>query len=508
MASEHGTILAIDQGTTNTKVLLVNPDGNVMARATRKLSLSFPQPAWVEQNATEIWQSVREAIDECLLAVDGLRPEAIAISNQRESVMAWERESGRPLSPVIGWQCRRTAYFCSQLRARGLETFLTERTGLGIDPLFSASKMNWMLNQIPDCRHRAELGEVCLGTIDSWVLWNLTGGRVHACDVTNASRTQLFDIHRLDWSEELLTLFDIPNVALPEVRPSRSDFGSSVAIGSLPAGVPILALIGDSHAALFGQAGFQPGSVKATYGTGSSLMTPTPTAILSQRGLSTTIAWALDRAHIIYALEGNISVSGAVVQWLGEFLGMEHPAEGVARLAERVDTSGGLYLVPAFVGLGAPYWNDEARGLISGITHSSTLAHLARAAVEAIAYQVRDVFDVMQSEAGADLTVLLADGGASRNMMLMQFQADILGRPLLQNTSADVSALGAVYLAGLGTGQWHSLDEIAQLPRPQTVFNPRMAAMDREALYAGWQTTVARALLDSTKPDSTVTSFL
>jgi glycerol kinase len=495
MASTRGNILAIDQGTTNTKVFLVNPDGNVIARATRPLKLSFPQPSWVEQDATEIWQSVLEAMDECLAAVDEPRPAAIALTNQRESVVVWERKSGRPLGPAIGWQCRRTAEFCSQLRARGLESFLAERTGLGVDPLFSASKMNWVLDSIPDCRHRAELGDVCLGTMDSWVLWNLTGGRVHTCDVTNASRTQLFDIHELDWGEELLALFKIPRVALPEVRPSSADFGSSVALGRLPAGVPIAALIGDSHAALFGQAGFQPGSVKATYGTGSSLMTPTPTAVLSERGLSTTIAWALDRRRVTYALEGNISVSGAVVQWLGEFLGLEHPAEGVAALAQGVENSGGLYLVPAFVGLGAPYWNDAARGLISGITHGSTPAHLARAAIEAIAYQVRDVFDVMRSEAGTDLKVLLADGGASRNPMLMQFQADIIGRPVLQNVSADVSALGAVYLAGLKTGQWQSLDEIAQLPRPQTRFEPQMAARDREALYAGWQTAVARALL-------------
>ena len=506
MASKIGNILAIDQGTTNTKVLLVNPGGSVIARAARPLRQSFPQPAWVEQDATAIWQSVREAIEECLedalAAVDDPRPAAIAITNQRESVMLWERQSGRPVGPIIGWQCRRTADFCSQLRARGLESFLVERTGLG-DPLFSASKMNWLLDHSADGRRRAESGELCLGTMDSWVLWNVTGGQVHACDVTNASRTQLFDIHRMDWGEDLLALFDVPRVALPEVRPSSSDFGSSVALGRLPAGVPIVALIGDSHAALFGQAGFHPGAVKATYGTGSSLMTPTSAAALSKRGLSTTIAWALDRAHVTYALEGNISVAGAVVQWLGEFLDLENPAEEVARLAERVESAGGLYLVPAFVGLGAPYWNDAARGLISGITRGSTAAHLARAAVEAIAYQVRDVFDVMQIEAGADLNVLLADGGASRNTMLMQFQADIIGRPLLQNASADVSALGAVYLAGLATGQWQSLDEITQLPRPQTVFEPRMAAPDREALYAGWQAAVARALLDSTRPAST-----
>jgi len=365
--------------------------------------------------------------------------------------------------------------------------------------------MNWLLGHIPNCRRRAELGEVCLGTVDSWVLWNLTGGQVHTCDVTNASRTQLFDIHKLDWGEDLLALFDIPRAALPEVRPSSADFGSSVALGPLPAGVPIAALIGDSHAALFGQASFQPGSVKATYGTGSSLMTPTPTPILSKRGLSTTIAWALDREHVTYALEGNISVTGAAVQWLGEFLNLEDPAEEVAKLAARVESAGGLYLVPAFVGLGAPYWNDAARGLISGITRGSTATHLARATIETIAYQVRDVFDAMLIEAGADLKILLADGGASRNTMLMQFQADIIGRPVLQNASADVSALGAVYLAGLASGQWQTLDEIAQLPRPQTMFEPGMAALDREALYAGWQTAVARALLDSTRDAATET---
>jgi glycerol kinase len=365
--------------------------------------------------------------------------------------------------------------------------------------------MNWLLDHIADGRRRAELGEVCLGTMDSWVLWNVTGGQVHACDVSNASRTQLFDIHKLDWGEDLLALFDVPRAALPEVRSSSGDFGSSIALGRLSAGVPILALIGDSHAALFGQAGFHPGSVKATYGTGSSLMTPTSVTVSSKRGLSTTIAWALDRDHVTYALEGNISVTGAAVQWLGELLDMENPTEEVARLAERVENAGGLYLIPAFVGLGAPYWNDAARGLISGITRGSTRTHLARAAVEAIAYQVRDVFDVMQIEAAADLNVLLADGGASRNVMLMQFQADILGRPLLQNASADVSALGAVYLAGLAAGQWQSLDDIQQLPRPQTLVEPRMASPDREALYAGWQAAVARALLDR-KPASTETS--
>jgi glycerol kinase len=292
-------------------------------------------------------------------------------------------------------------------------------------------------------------------------------------------------------------LFGVPLAALPDVRPSRADFGVSMAIGRLPAGIPILSMIGDSHAALFGQAGFAPGTIKATYGTGSSLMTPTPRPVLSEQGLSTTIAWALDMEQVTYALEGNIPVTGAAVQWLGEFLGLANPAEMVSKLAESVDDSGGLYLVPALVGLGAPYWNDAARGLISGLTRGSSAAHLARATIEAIAYQVRDVFDVMQTESGMDLNVLLADGGASRNGMLMQFQADIIGHPVLRNASAEASPLGAAYLAGLGVGIWQTLDEISQLPRSREPFAPRMPAPQRAALYAGWQTAVARATLDT-----------
>jgi glycerol kinase len=494
---EKGNILAIDQGTTNTKVLLVGPDGQIIARASRPLSQTYPQPAWVEQDAAAIWQSVREAIDECLGGVDDPRLAAIAITNQRESVVAWDRQTGQPAGPVIGWQCRRSADFCAGLRERGMSQFLAERTGLAIDPLFSASKMNWLLNNIADGSRRAAQGEICLGTMDSWVLWNLTGGKVHACDLTNASRTQLLDIHRLDWGDELLALFEVPRTALPEIKPSRAEFGSSAALGRLPAGIPILSMIGDSHAALFGQAGFLPGTVKATYGTGSSLMTPTAQPILSKNGLSTTIAWALDMANVTYALEGNISVTGAAVQWLGEFLGLKNPAEEVASLAERVPSSEGLYLVPAFVGLGAPYWNATARGLVSGLTRGSTAAHLARATIEAIAYQVRDVFDVMRAESGTDLKVLMADGGASRNGMLMQFQSDIIGCQLLQNASAEASPLGASYLAGLAAGTWHDLDAIAQLPRPRNIFEPRMSGPQRASLYAGWKAAVARTVLEA-----------
>lgn len=497
MADRPGLILAIDQGTTNTKVLLVDKHGQVFRQAVRPLPQTYPHPAWVEQDPMVIWQSVCEAMDECLSSLSAPHLAAIAISNQRESVTIWERDSGHPVGPVIVWQCRRTADFCAGLRQRGLGPWLAERTGLAVDPLFSASKMRWLLDHVEDGQRRAEQGELCLGTMDSWVLWNLTGGKIHACDLTNASRTQLLDIHDLAWSDELLALFGIPREALPEIMPSGADFGATVAMGRLPAGVPIASLIGDSHAALFGQAGFAAGAVKATYGTGSSLMTPTPIPIRSQHGLSTTIAWALDRSHVTYALEGNISMSGGTVQWLGEFLGLARPAEEVATLAESVADAGGITLVPALVGLGAPYWNDAARGLICGLTRSSSLSHLARAAIEAIAFQVRDVFDVMQSEAGADLTVLLADGGASRNNLLMQFQADLLGRPVLRNTSAETSPLGAAYLAGLGIGIWQSLAEIEQLPRQRQRFEPQMPEHERTERYAGWQSAVTRALLDA-----------
>src|SRR5262245_12494841 len=393
----YKAILAIDQGTTNTKALMVNEAGVAVSRATRPLRQTFPHPGWVQQDAAAIWQSVREAIDECLQATGKHELAALAISNQRESVMLWDRRTGHPIGPVVIWQCRRTAPFCEELRVRGLEKTLRERTGLTIDPLFSASKARWLLDNVAGARAKAERGELCLGTMDSWTLWNLTGGRVHACDVTNASRTQLFDLRQLKWDEELLALFGIPAGLLPEVKSSSAVYGASASIDKLPAGVPIASLIGDSHAALYGQAGFEPGTVKATYGTGSSLMTLSNKPIISEQGLSTTIAWAVGSGsqHISYALEGNISVTGAAAQWLGEFLGLPDNGRDVVRLAERARESAGIYLVPAFVGLGAPHWNESARGLLSGLTRGTTAAQVARATIESIAYQIRDVFDVM-----------------------------------------------------------------------------------------------------------------
>ncbi|MDZ4698349.1 MAG: glycerol kinase GlpK [Rhodothermales bacterium] len=482
-------LLAIDQGTTNTKAMLVDVRGQIRHRASRPVPCLYPQSGWVEQDAMVVWESVKQAIDACLSDAGDPVPVGIAISNQRESVLVWDRTTGRPAGPVVIWQCRRSSAFCDALKRQGRGDEIQDRTGLPIDPLFSASKIRWLLDAIPDGQARAEAGDLCAGTIDSWVLWNLTGG-VHRCDVSNASRTQLLNLKTAGWDNHLLGLFSIPRVILPETLPSSALFGVTTAVGRLTAGVPIAGLIGDSHAALFGQCGFQQGSVKATYGTGSSLMSPLNELAFSRHGIVTTVAWGLP-SGVRYALEGNISVTGSAVQWYADLLGFADPVEAAA-LADEVAESEGVYIVPAFVGLGAPHWNDRARGLVTGLTRGTTAAHLARAVVESIAYQIRDVFDVMAIGAGDP--ILLADGGASRNDALMQFQSDILGCPVLRNNAHDLSALGAAYLAGLHLGVWASTDEIAALPRSLDRFEPRWADSRRAAAYDGWQDAVARAL--------------
>jgi glycerol kinase len=495
-------ILAIDQGTTNTKVLLVDSTGKVVSRASQPVEVEYPKPAWVEQDPLMLWKTTLDAVDELNHNVDlSTRGtlSAVAISNQRESIMLWERETGNPVGPCVIWQCRRTADFCSELRQRGFETRISELTGLTIDPLFSASKARWLLNNTVDGYSRAEQGELCIGTVDSWLLWNLTGGKIHACDVSNASRTQLLNLHTAEWDPELLELFDVPLAALPNVKPSSCIYGETIPQGAIPGGIPVASLIGDSHGALFGHAGFEPGIVKATYGTGSSLMTPTLTPIFSRKGISTTIAYGRER--IYYALEGNILVTGAAVQWLGQLLGLSDPGKAVEELAIQVLDTGGVYLVPAFVGLGAPYWDDRARGLLSGITRGSSASHLARATLESIAYQIRDVLESMESDAGVPLKVLLADGGGTRNNFLMQFQADILGRTVQRNNSADLSALGAAYLAGLATGIWRSETEIASLARHVDEFVPQMDKQRREELYYGWKDAVGRTLFNNLTDD-------
>jgi glycerol kinase len=486
-------ILAIDQGTTNTKAILVDEHGRMVTSASRSPAITYPQPGWVEQDMQELWETVREVVADCMQAVGRRSIAAIAVTNQRETSLVWERRSGQPLGPAIVWQCRRSADFCRQLEEQGLETFLRQRSGLTIDPMFSGGKMRWLLDHVPDGQARAQAGEICLGTVDSWLLWNLTGGENFACDYTNASRTQLFNLHSLDWDDEILTIYNIPRVALPQPTSSGAIYGE-VKVNGLPAGVPVACMIGDSHAALYGHAGFQPGSLKATYGTGTSLMTPTARPVISQYGLSATIAWGYPDGSVTYALEGNIYVTGAVVQWLGQVLGKSDLAE-IETLARQVSSNEGVYFVPAFVGLGAPHWKPDARGLISGLTRGAGAPHLARAALESIAYQVRDVFDVMDAEAGFPIQTLLADGGGSQNDFLMQFQADIIGRAVVRNLSSDVSALGSAYLAGLTAGIWLSEEEIQQLPRPQESFEPGMAPEERQKRFTGWQAAIRRSLL-------------
>ena len=487
----HHLIAAIDQGTTNTKASLIDAGGRVLREASRSVAVRYPQPGWVEQDAWELWQTSREALAEILDGVGTAGRVTLAVTNQRESVLVWDRRTGEPAGPCAIWQCHRSAPFCQELIAQGLEPLIRERTGLTIDPMFSASKARWLLDHIPDGRQRAEQGDLCVGTVDSWLLWNLTGGAVHACDVTNASRTQLLNLKRLEWDDELLDLFGIPRACLPAVLPSSHIYGETVALDGVRGGMTIGSLIGDSHAALYGHAGFHPGSVKATYGTGSSLMTPTPSPIPSAHGLSATVAWG-HTGRATYASEGNIYATGAAVDWLMQLLGTSE-AEAIERQAREVADTGGVYFVPALVGLGAPHWSDSARGLICGLTRGATAGHLARATLEAIAYQIRDVFDAMQQDVGA-LSVLHADGGPTRNEFLMQFQADVLGVPVLRSLAGDVSALGAAYLAGLATCVWACEDEIAELPRATVRYEPRMAESIRETLYEGWRQAIARTL--------------
>ncbi len=484
----QGAILAIDQGTTNTKALLLGLKGEVIVQFSVPLGQKYPQAGWVEQDLSVIWQSVENAIDGCLGQAKDVEILAVAISNQRETAAIWNRKTGEPLGPAIGWQCRRTAQFCEDLRAKGLEEFLQEKTGLNIDPLFSGTKFRWLFDNLENAKD-----EICFGNVDAWLLWNLTGGNVHATDVTNASRTQLFNIRELCWDAEILDIFGIPLDSLPEVKPSSGIFGKTVSLGRLPEGIPIASMIGDSHAALFGQLGFKPGVIKATYGTGSSLMTPVSNFVKSKHGLSTTIAWQFSNSDPVYALEGNIPVSGAAIQWLGELIGLTNAAEEVAKLAENAERAEGLYIVPAFVGLGAPHWNASARGIITGISRGTTSKHLALATLEAVAYQIRDVFEAMQSDVGFPLKQLLADGGAAKNKQLMQFQADILGCPVLRNDSAELSAIGAGYIAGLAVGIWSSVSEIENLERVYHPFEPAFSSEERKKLYDGWKDALAKA---------------
>jgi len=485
-----GLVLAIDQGTTNTKALAVDAGGHIVALASRPMSVRYPQPGWAEQSAEDIWQSVKAVANDVVASLGGRQIVAIAISNQRETIVLWDAETSEPIGPAVIWQCRRSAERCAALRTGGHEAEIVERTGLGIDPLFPAAKIAWLLDEIPGARAKAVAGTLRAGTVDAWLLWKLTGGAVHATDHSNASRTQLFNTSTLNWDERLASLFDVPVSILPQVMPSDSRFGVTAA-GALPAGIPVHAMIGDSHAALFGHGVRTPGTVKATYGTGSSLMTLTPQRVSSTHGLSGTIAWST-AAGVAYALEGNISVSGQAAAFMAELLGLRDAA-ALSELAATVDDTNGTAFVPALVGLGAPHWRDDARGVISGLSLGTKPAHLARAALEAIAFQVADVLSAMEADIGTPMAQLRADGGASRNDFLMQFQADIIGRPVVTASAPEVSALGAAALAFGGLG-------IAMPPAPSAAsFAPTMAADARENHRARWNTAIAQTLNTTTQ---------
>ncbi len=481
-------ILAIDQGTTNTKALLVGNDGQPAFRASAPLALLTPQPGLVEQDPEALWQSVLTVIRECIAHSGAGRIKGIAISNQRETAIAWHRADARPAANAISWQCRRGEAICRQLATHA--DLIRERTGLPFDPLVSASKWSWLLQQNSALRNQAEQGDLCLGNVDAWLIYKLTNGATHVTDHTNASRTALLNLQTLQWDRELLDLFGIPHAVMPQLACSSSLLGTVSAIPEF-AGVPIVAAIGDSHAAMVGHGSYTPGTIKATYGTGSSLMTLTPGLPAPIRSLARTIAWShKGTAH--FALEGNITMTGSAVQWVGEFLNLADPTRDTVALAESVSDAAGVYFVPAMVGLGAPYWDSAARGTLVGLSHTSRREHMARAAVDAIAYQVADVFHTMRDAAGINLPALHTDGGATRNAALMQFQADLLQVPVHRSSCEDLSALGAAWLGGLTLGGWHSVADLASLPQKPTTFVPGTSL---ESDYEGWKLAVRQARL-------------
>jgi len=488
---EDALILAIDEGTTNAKAIAVNRQGRVVARGSQPLTLSHPQPGLAEQDALAIWQAVKQAVVDCLAQCGGAPVAAVAISNQRESVLIWQRRAGKPLTPLVSWQDRRSEAFCRDLRAAGNASRITGLTGLAVDPMFPAAKLTGMLAAIPDGAARAAAGELCIGTVDSWLAWQLSAGEVFVTDHANAARTQLYSLHSNDWDEELLRLFQLPRAALPTIVPSASEQGA-VAINDIPGllpGTPILARIGDSHAALQAQRRGDEEVVKATYGTGSSLMMSMATPLLTDNGLSTTVAW--HDGALRFAFEGNITHTGSGAAWLGKMLGIQDPRELTA-LAQTTDHSQGIYFVPALSGLGAPWWDLRARGMVCGLTDAATPAVLARVALESIVYQIADVFFAMEQASGQRLSALCVDGSATANDWLMQLQADVLQRPLLRAPTAEVSALGAALLAGKVLGWWQQGSEMQALQGGTRVEPRSEQAQAMRESYQGWLEAVAR----------------
>jgi glycerol kinase len=489
-------ILALDQGTTSSRAILFDHDGRIVSTDQKEFPQIFPKPGWVEHDPEAIWRTQVDTAKGALAlaGVNASQVAAIGITNQRETTVVWDRETGAPLHNAIVWQCRRTASMCDRLRAEGWVDPIRSKTGLVIDAYFSGTKLAWLLDQVPGLRDKAERGEALFGTIDSFLAWRLSAGRLHVSDVSNASRTMLFNIHTLDWDDEILAELRIPRAMLPQVRPSSQVYGLADS-ALLGVEVPIAGAAGDQQAALFGQTCFTPGQAKNTYGTGCFLLMNTgDQAVASERGLLTTIGWQLSNdGAITYALEGSVFVAGAAIQWLRDGLGIIAQAADSEALASQVEDTGGVYFVPAFVGLGAPYWDAYARGTMVGLTRGTDRRHLARAALEAICYQSRDLLEAMAADSGIHLQSLRADGGAARNDLLMQLQSDLLGVPVQRPAVTETTALGAAYLAGLAVGYWSGLEEISTQWRADAEFTPAMTLEQRDALYAGWQRAVERA---------------
>ncbi|TVR51205.1 MAG: glycerol kinase [Puniceicoccaceae bacterium] len=493
MASER-FILALDQGTTSSRAIVFDRAGRAVASAQKEFAQHFPRPGWVEHDPMDLWSS-QSAVAAEALSKAGLSSEAIAgvgLTNQRETSLVWDRETGKPVYPAIVWQDRRTASFCERLRRDGVEPELARKTGLRLDPYFSGTKVRWILDEVDGARRRAEDGRLLFGTVDTWLLWQLTGRRIHATDATNASRTLLFNLETGDWDDGLLELFGIPRAMLPEIRSSSEVYGE--VDGRLyPGGSPVAGIAGDQQAALFGQTCFEPGMAKNTYGTGCFLLLHTGgEAVASENNLLTTVAWRM-KGKTEYALEGSVFIGGAVIQWLRDELGLVGSAPEVDRLAETVEDSGGFYLVPAFAGLGAPHWDPYARGAALGITRGTNRAHFCRAALEAIAFQSADLIACMEKDSGLPLKELRVDGGASRSRPLLQFQADLLGVPVVRPTITETTALGAAFLAGLAVGFWEDREEIRRIWKEDTRFEPARGEEAMEPLRAGWRRALERA---------------
>ena len=488
-------ILALDQGTSSSRAIVFDEHGQTKAVSQKEFTQIFPKPGWVEHNPMEIWSSQASVIAEAITSIDinGLNIAAIGITNQRETTIVWDAETGEPVYNAIVWQDRRTSEFCDGLKRDGRTDLIRSKTGLIIDAYFSATKILWILENVPGARQRAEEGKLRFGTVDTWLIWMLTRGEVHVTDVSNASRTMLFNIHSLEWDKELLQLFGIPESMMPQVKSSSEVYGYTKTT-LFAHEVPIAGIAGDQQAALFGQMCTEPGSVKNTYGTGCfMLMNSGERPIMSSNNLLTTIAWKIgDKVN--YALEGSIFVAGSVVQWLRDGLGIIKSSSEIEALACSVEDNGGVYFVPALTGLGAPHWDQYAKGCIYGLSRGTTAEHIARAALEGIAFQTMDIVNAMQKDAGVTLKELKVDGGASRNNLLMQFQADILGTSVIRPTVTETTALGAAYLAGLAVGYWESIDHIKSQWGVDTQFNPIASPEKVEALKAGWADAIKRTL--------------